>query len=254
MVRSSRVEVEKVKRSRKATSQSDFKIMALFRDRGGLLDSKSIFRVLFVVLVFVTVYVIDSELSGIKVIQSSITESTEEIRTLKVHVGQVLMEEHELAADVIKLQQQHAEKDENLEDKTTEEEEQRLKKEEAPSSVPSSPPLVAKLKIPEIVVEEEKYSEEELMILGQNLTDLLKSKKPPNPDFVFHNKLPKCGSTTMNNIIRVCARRRPYNFIKLEPEFGIGFSHHQELVDYLRNENQPPFFLLMHHFYFDYEK
>ena len=33
----------------------------------------------------------------------------------------------------------------------------------------------------------------------------------PNPDFIFHNKLPKAGSSTMNNIFRLLAKRNNFN-------------------------------------------
>ena len=34
----------------------------------------------------------------------------------------------------------------------------------------------------------------------------------PNPEFVFHNKLPKCGSTTMNDIVKALSHRNNFNY------------------------------------------
>ncbi len=41
--------------------------------------------------------------------------------------------------------------------------------------------------------------------------------KLPNPDFVYHNKLPKCGSTTMHAILGVLSRWNSFRYLKLEP-------------------------------------
>ena len=35
--------------------------------------------------------------------------------------------------------------------------------------------------------------------------------------FVYHNKLPKCGSTTMHAILGVLARWNNFRYLKLEP-------------------------------------
>ena len=39
----------------------------------------------------------------------------------------------------------------------------------------------------------------------------------PNTQFVFHNKLPKSGSSTMNQLLRTLSRRNKFNFVKVEP-------------------------------------
>ena len=39
----------------------------------------------------------------------------------------------------------------------------------------------------------------------------------PNPGFVFHNKLPKSGSSTMNNLLRLLAQKNGFKFVKVEP-------------------------------------
>ena len=39
----------------------------------------------------------------------------------------------------------------------------------------------------------------------------------PNEGFVYHNKLPKCGSTTMHAILGVLSRWNNFRYLKLEP-------------------------------------
>ena len=39
----------------------------------------------------------------------------------------------------------------------------------------------------------------------------------PNPGFIFHNKLPKSGSSTMNQLLRQLAKKNNFNFAKVEP-------------------------------------
>lgn len=39
----------------------------------------------------------------------------------------------------------------------------------------------------------------------------------PNKKFVFHNKLPKCGSTTMNDLVQALAIRNGFHYMKTEP-------------------------------------
>ena len=39
--------------------------------------------------------------------------------------------------------------------------------------------------------------------------------QPPNPEFIFHNKLPKSGSSTMNQIFSVLSQWNKFNHFKL---------------------------------------
>ena len=39
----------------------------------------------------------------------------------------------------------------------------------------------------------------------------------PNTGFVFHNKLPKSGSSTMNNLLRLLSQKNGFKFVKVEP-------------------------------------
>ena len=41
--------------------------------------------------------------------------------------------------------------------------------------------------------------------------------RKPNPNFIFHNKLPKSGSSTMNQLLRNLAKKNNFNFAKVEP-------------------------------------
>ena len=50
--------------------------------------------------------------------------------------------------------------------------------------------------------------------------ELIKDKKIsfkiPNPGFIFHNKLPKSGSTTMHNILTVLSQWNNFEHIKID--------------------------------------
>jgi len=85
------------------------------------------------------------------------------------------------------------------------------------------------------------------------LNSFLKRKTPPNKNFIFHNKMPKCGSSTMNNIIRICSQNQGYSFQKIEPA-EIGFYDDKSLVKQINNSMSHPYLLLKHHFYFDFTK
>lgn len=79
----------------------------------------------------------------------------------------------------------------------------------------------------------------------------------PNEDFIFHNKMPKCGSSTMNNILIVLARTNRFYYQKLNPHNlpRDQLTSERPLVDYVRNNvTATPFVLLKHHFPFNFEK
>lgn len=38
----------------------------------------------------------------------------------------------------------------------------------------------------------------------------------PNTKFIFHNKLPKCGSTTMHNIVGLLSRKNNFTYWKVK--------------------------------------
>ena len=41
--------------------------------------------------------------------------------------------------------------------------------------------------------------------------------RTPNAKFIFHNKLPKSGSSTMNQLLRQLSKKNNFNFAKVEP-------------------------------------
>lgn len=78
----------------------------------------------------------------------------------------------------------------------------------------------------------------------------------PNTRFVFHNKLPKSGSSTMNQLLKTLSRRNKFNFAKVEPAQipNDRFDLEKPLVRFVQDTKQEPFFLLKHHFIFNFTK
>lgn len=75
----------------------------------------------------------------------------------------------------------------------------------------------------------------------------------PNARFVFHNKLPKTGSTTMHNIVGLLSRRNNFTYWKIMSGV-MKFGDESTLVQALRMRYREPFFLLQHHYWMDFEK
>ena len=85
--------------------------------------------------------------------------------------------------------------------------------------------------------------------------------KLPNPKFIFHNKMPKCGSSTMNNILMELAKlNQNFYFQKLDPHAieNDSLTSTKPLANYLKsnpnfiNKNESyPFVILKHHFPID---
>ncbi|CAG5104678.1 Oidioi.mRNA.OKI2018_I69.chr1.g1445.t1.cds [Oikopleura dioica] len=79
----------------------------------------------------------------------------------------------------------------------------------------------------------------------------------PNEQFIFHNKLPKAGSSTMNNILIMLGRKNRFNYRKLNPHNleGDGLTAEGPLVNFVKNNvTSWPFLLLKHHLPMDFEK
>lgn len=84
----------------------------------------------------------------------------------------------------------------------------------------------------------------------------------PNPTFVFHNKLPKAGSSTMNNILKLLKKRNLFTYKKLEPTELTGDTYAKETptAEWIRqnwsdlNNTSDVHFLLKHHFPFDFQR
>ena len=89
-----------------------------------------------------------------------------------------------------------------------------------------------------------------------SLAEIDYTRPPDSMDFIFHNKLPKSGSSTMNGLLRQLARRNGFNYQKLEPVDlnGDRFDLEKPLMDYLKQHFRPPYFLLKHHFFFNMAK
>jgi len=94
-----------------------------------------------------------------------------------------------------------------------------------------------------------------------NNDELLKTSRQrdifslPNEEFVYHNKLPKCGSTTMHAILKVVSKWNNFRYVKLEPSLvkfydGEGMS---SFINNLLSDNgiSKPFFIFKHHYYFN---
>ena len=78
-----------------------------------------------------------------------------------------------------------------------------------------------------------------------------RAMKLPNPGFIFHNKLPKCGTTTMHNIITVLADWNNYTHLKVESA-KVQFGNERALVDIIQQVKARPLILMKHHFWFDF--
>lgn len=88
------------------------------------------------------------------------------------------------------------------------------------------------------------------------LDELDYNRQPESQHFVFHNKLPKSGSSTMNGLLKALAKKNIFNFEKLEPVDipGDKFDLETPLVKYLKMNLKPPYFLLKHHYFFNFSK
>lgn len=79
--------------------------------------------------------------------------------------------------------------------------------------------------------------------------------KLPNPEFIYHNKLPKCGSTTMHAILGVLSRWNSFRYLKLEPslvKFFDGEKMSKLITTLVENKKvSKPFFIFKHHYYFN---
>lgn len=82
------------------------------------------------------------------------------------------------------------------------------------------------------------------------------NRQIPNPNFVFHNKLPKSGSSTMNNLMRGLAQKNSFNYAKVEPSQvpNDRFDIEKPLVQFVQETKKEPFFLLKHHFHFNFTR
>ena len=79
----------------------------------------------------------------------------------------------------------------------------------------------------------------------------------PNPKMIFHNKLPKSGSSTMNNLLKVLSKSNQFAYKKIEPTDLPNdlMSEESPVINWIKaNATGQPFVLLKHHFPFDFTK
>ncbi|CAG5094363.1 Oidioi.mRNA.OKI2018_I69.XSR.g13488.t1.cds [Oikopleura dioica] len=78
-----------------------------------------------------------------------------------------------------------------------------------------------------------------------------KSLVAPNPGFILHNKLPKCGSTTMHNILTMLSQWNNYEHIKIDSAM-MKFDDEEGLAAYLKSILRPPMTVMKHHYFFNF--
>ena len=61
---------------------------------------------------------------------------------------------------------------------------------------------------------------------------------PPNPTFYFHNKMPRCGSTTMRNILSLLVERNKFNLIVIQAKENSIINSEIDLIDYINDLKQ----------------
>ena len=74
---------------------------------------------------------------------------------------------------------------------------------------------------------------------------------------IFHNKLPKSGSSTMNNLLKVLSKSNQFAYKKIEPTDLPNdlMSEESPVINWIKaNATGQPFVLLKHHFPFDFTK
>jgi len=83
-----------------------------------------------------------------------------------------------------------------------------------------------------------------------SLSTFQPTASPKNPNFFFHNKMPRCGSTTMRNILSALSQRNNFNFIMIPVANPIGYND-ESLVNYVAGKrSQEPGttdFVIKHH-------
>jgi len=75
----------------------------------------------------------------------------------------------------------------------------------------------------------------------------------PNANFIYHNKLPKSGSTTMHDILRELSQKNLFYYKKMDSS-NMGFDDDISLTEYIKENIKRPFFFHQHHFYTNFTK
>ena len=77
--------------------------------------------------------------------------------------------------------------------------------------------------------------------------------KMPNPYFIFHNKLPKSGSTSMSDLVNSLSGRNNFNYVKMNSG-NMKFDAERILIEWLRVNLREPFFFMQHHYWMNFTK
>jgi len=93
------------------------------------------------------------------------------------------------------------------------------------------------------------YSDE----VDQGLLNYNYEQMIPNANFIYHNKLPKSGSTTMHDILRELSQKNLFYYKKMDSS-NMGFDDDISLTDYIKENIKRPFFFHQHHFYTNFTK
>lgn len=75
----------------------------------------------------------------------------------------------------------------------------------------------------------------------------------PNANFIFHNKLPKSGSTTMHDILRELSQKNLFYYKKMDSS-NMNFDDDTSLTEYIKENMKKPFFYMQHHFFTNFTK
>lgn len=91
----------------------------------------------------------------------------------------------------------------------------------------------------------------DLTVKAESLVDMMDhAAQPQNPGFVFHNKMPKSGSTTIQRLLRTLSNKNHFFYMDMY-EHG---TNDQDfvVVDAIKENFQMPLLLLKHHFWFNF--
>ena len=91
----------------------------------------------------------------------------------------------------------------------------------------------------------------DLTVKAESLVDMMDhASQPQNPGFVFHNKMPKSGSTVMQRLLRTLSNKNHFFYMDMY-EHG---TNDQDfvVVDAIKENFQMPLLLLKHHFWFNF--
>lgn len=89
--------------------------------------------------------------------------------------------------------------------------------------------------------------------LDQKLLEFEYDQMIPNANFIYHNKLPKSGSTTMHDILRELSQKNLFYYKKMDSS-NMGFDDDISLTEYIKENIKRPFFFHQHHFYTNFTK